>query len=61
MTDRDSTPGETQPEQPTDVVQEAERGESDRTPLLVLSGVMLAAGLVVGVLVVILLLVYFLF
>ncbi len=61
MTDRDATPTETEPEEPADLAQEVERGESERTPLLVLSGVMLAAALVVGVLVVLLLLVYFLF
>ena len=52
----------TEPEQGNkaeELAREADRGASDRTPLLVLSGVMLAAGLVIGILVLILLLVYF--
>ncbi len=61
MTERDATPAPTEPEAAPDLVEEVERGESERTPLLVLSGVMLAAALVIGVLVVLLLLVYFLF
>ena len=46
-------------ETPKDLVEEAERGRSERTPWLALSGVTLVVTLVVAVLVAVVLLVYF--
>jgi hypothetical protein len=47
-------------ETPKDLVQEAERGRSERTPWLALTGVTMIVAAVVGVIVVIALAVYFL-
>ncbi len=43
-----------------DVVREVDRGQSERTPVIALSGVMLVVGAAVGVLLVIVFLVYLL-
>ena len=46
---------------PGDLVAEAERGRSPRTPMLALTGVTIAVGLVVAVILAIALTVYFLY
>jgi hypothetical protein len=47
-------------ESPRDLVDEAQRGRSERTPLLALTGVTLVVGAVVVVIMAVALLVYFL-
>jgi hypothetical protein len=47
-------------EKPADLVREAERGESERTPLIALTGVTLALAALVGVVLVIVVAVYLL-
>jgi hypothetical protein len=46
---------------PKDLAQEAERGESERTPVIALTGVTLTVGAVVVVIAAIALVVYFVF
>ncbi len=47
-------------EKPAELVREAERGESERTPVLAITGVTLAVGALVGVVLVIVVAVYLL-
>ncbi len=47
-------------ESPNELLREAERGESARTPFLLLSGVTLVIALAVGLLLVVLFIIYFL-
>jgi hypothetical protein len=47
-------------EKPSDLLREAERGQSERTPVLALTGVTLVVGALVGVVLVIVVAVYLL-
>jgi hypothetical protein len=48
-------------ETPKDLAREAQHGESERTPLIALTGVTLAVGAVAGVIITVALVLYFVF